>query len=373
MGDFGAGAIVRVDVGRGMIHPEGTVIPPRPIGIQQIPSSLPATGVPFEQFRPGDPLYETAQDALGFKEASRSPATKRAYETDFRLFVQWCALVGLEPLPATTSTIALYITHLANEGLKVATINRKLAAISHWHKDKGVVSPCSLKADRRLSEVYAGIRRDKGTKQEAKDAITVKMIRRMVDSVEGTLTAARDRALILVGFAGGLRRSELAGIHCEHLTRHSRGYTISIPKSKTDQEGQGREVEIAYGRQPENTPLSECTCPVRALEQWLRQANIKDGPVFPKVSRGENVQKAALHPGSIAGIVKRALKRAGVHDVNRFGAHSLRAGFATTAYKNGVPELKIRQQTGHKTNRMLEKYIRSEREARQEAAEGLGL
>jgi integrase len=185
----------------------------------------------------------------------------------------------------------------------------------------------------------------------------------MVDTVQGTLTAARGRALILIGFAGGLRRSELAGICFDHLQWHSsgRGITITLPKSKTDRERQGREVEIARGSQPENTPLSEFTCPIRALEQWLRQANIRSGPVFRRVSRGENVQKAVLNPASVAWILQRALGRAGVRDLHRYGAHSLRAGFATTAFDNGAPEFKIRRQTGHKTSRMLEKYIRPNR------------
>jgi integrase len=373
MGYLAAGAIVRVDAAVGMIHAEGVVIPPRPSDIQQVPPSLPASGIPFQQFRPGDPLYETAQDALKFKDVSKAEETKRAYRSDFRQFVEWCGRMGLDPLPATTSTIGLYITDLAKGGAKVSTINRKLASISYWHKDKGLPSPCSMKVDRQLAEVYAGIRRDLGTKQEGKEAISIKLIRRMVETVEGTLTASRDRALILIGFAGGLRRSELAGIEFEHLFWHSRGITVTIPRSKTDQEGEGREVEIARGSQPENTPLSECTCPVRALEQWLRQANIKSGPVFRKVERGENIQKAGLNPASVAFILKRALTRAGVRDIKRFGAHSLRAGFATTAFDNGVPEFKIRQQTGHKTTRMLEKYIRSAQKARQEAASSLGL
>jgi len=171
-----------------------------------------------------------------------------------------------------------------------------------------------------------------------------------------------------------MRRSELAAIRFEHLQFHAQGITIKLPRSKTDQEGQqGRGVEIARGSQPENTPLSECTCPVRALDQWLRQTGIESGPVFRKVNRGENVQKAAFNPTSMAWILKRALGRAGVRDLNRYGAHSLRAGSATRAFDNGVPEFKIRQQTGHKTSRMLEKYIGSEQKARQEAASSLGL
>jgi integrase len=218
------------------------------------------------------------------------------------------------------------MTELATGGAKVSTISRRLAAISFRHKEEKLPSPCSMKANRELAQVYAGIRKTRGIKQAGKAPVSLKLIKRMVDTVEGTLTAARDRALVLIGFAGGLRRSELAGIRFEHLQWHSSGsgITITLPKSKTDQERQGREVEIARGSQPENTPMSECTCPIRALEQWLRQANITSGPVFRKVSRGENVQKAALNPASVAWIVKRALGRAGVRDLDRYGAHSRR-------------------------------------------------
>ena len=373
MGGLSTAAIVRTN-STGMIYPQGEVLPPRAADIQPVAHTLPAAGIPLDAFRPGDLLFASAQKALKYKEAARSPATKRAYESDFRLFAAWCGQAGLEALPATISTIGLYMTDLAASGAKVATIGRKIAAISFRHKEENLPSPCSMKADRELAQVWAGIRKTRGVKQEAKAAVTLKLIRRMVDIDEaGPLTASRDRALILIGFAGGLRRSELAAIRCEHLQPHSRGITITLPKSKTDQEGQGREVEIARGSQPEHTPLSECTCPVRALDQWLRQAGIESGPVFRKVNRGENVQKAALNPASVAWILKRVLGRAGVRDLHRYGAHSLRAGFATTAFDNGVPEFKIRQQTGHKTSRMLEKYIRSEQKARQEAASSIGL
>ena len=375
MGDLSTTPLVRAD-STVMIYPRGEVLPPQGAEIQPVAPGLPAAGIPLDQFRPDDPLFDTAQEALEYKDAARSPATNRAYASDFRLFAAWCGQAGLVSLPATISTIGLYMTDLATGGAKVSTISRKLAAISFRHKEEKLPSPCSMKADRQLAQVYAGIRKTTGTKQEGKAAVTLKLIRRMVDIVEGgPLTASRDRALILIGFAGGLRRSELAGIRFEHLQWHSSGsgITITLPRSKTDQEGQGREVEIVRGSQPESTPLAECTCPVRALDQWLRQAGIDSGPVFRKVNRGENVQKAALNPASVAWILKRALGRAGVRDLDRYGAHSLRAGFATTAFDNGVPEFKIRQQTGHKTSRMLEKYIRSEQKARQEAASSLGL
>ena len=344
MGDWSRTALVRTDV-TGRISPQGEILPPSlpssPAEIEPLAPGLAAAGIPLDEFRPGDPLFDTAQEALGYKEAARSLATRRAYGSDFRLFAAWCGQAGLESLPATISTIGLYMTELATGGAKVSTISRKLAAISFRHKEEKLPSPCSMKADRELAQVYAGIRKTTGTKQEGKAAVTLKLIRRMVDIVEGgPLTASRDRALILIGFAGGLRRSELAAIRIEHLHWHSSGsgITITLPKSKTDQERQGREVEIARGSQPENTPVSECTCPTRALEQWLRQANITSGPVFRKVNRGENVQKAALNPASVAWILKRALARAGVRDLERYGAHSLRAVSprlpSTTEFRN---------------------------------------
>jgi site-specific recombinase XerC len=145
---------------------------------------------------------------------------------------------------------------LALSGAKVATISRKLAAISFRHKEEKLPTPCSMKADRELAQVYAGIRKTTGTKQAGKAAVNLNLIKRMVDTMEGTLTASRDRVLVLIGFAGGLRRSEVAGICFEHLQLHSSGsgITITLPQSKTDQERQGREVEIARGSQPENTP-----------------------------------------------------------------------------------------------------------------------
>ena len=373
MGDLSVIGIGKADAQETRIAPEGEILPPRPGEAAIDRPARAGKGIPFAHFQPGDPLYAMAQQALGYLQAAQSPATARAYDSDFRLFAAWCGQVSLKPLPATTSTIGLYLTHLAEKGQKVATIARKLAAISSWHQANDLASPCSMKADRQLAALYAGIRRTQGTKQSAKAAITVDLLKRMLDNVEGPLTAARDRALLLIGFAGGLRRSEIAGIHIEHLRSHAHGFTITLPTSKTDQEGQGREVEIVRSSQPQEMPLGESTCPVRALDQWIRQANIQSGPVFRKVTRGENVQKTGLNPASVAWILKRALDRAGIRNLGRFSAHSLRAGFATTAYENGVPEFKIRQQTGHRSARMLEKYIRSNEKARRDAAGNLGL
>ena len=203
MGNLSTLALLRADEVLGMISPAGEVMPPEvmppgPSAIEAVAvPDLAAAGIPLDEFLPGDPLFASAQEALKYKEAARSPATRRAYESDFRLFEAWCGQVGLNPLPATISTIGLYMTDLAATGAKVATIGRKLAAISFRHKEKKLPSPCSMKADRELAQVWAGIRKTRGVKQEGKAAVTLKLIRRLVDIDEtGPLTASRDRALI---------------------------------------------------------------------------------------------------------------------------------------------------------------------------------
>jgi hypothetical protein len=172
MGDWSTAALVRTD-STGRICPEGEVLPPQPAEIEPVAPGVPAPGIPLDNFRPGDPLFATAQEALEYKEAVRSPATKRAYESDFRLFEAWCRQAGLEALPATISTIGLFISDLATGGAKVSTISRKLAAISFRHKEEELPSPCSMRADRQLAQVYAGIRKTTGTKQEGKAAVTL--------------------------------------------------------------------------------------------------------------------------------------------------------------------------------------------------------
>jgi hypothetical protein len=167
MGDLGTAALVSTDV-TGRIYPPGEVLPPQASEIQPVAPGVPAAGIPLDGFHPDDPLFETAQEALGYKEAARSPATKRAYGSDFRLFEEWCGQAGLGSLPATISTIGLYMTDLAAGGAKVSTISRKLAAISFRHKEEKLPSPCSMKADRELAQVYAGIRKTTGIKQEGK-------------------------------------------------------------------------------------------------------------------------------------------------------------------------------------------------------------
>jgi integrase len=320
---------------------------------------------------PIDPLGEYKAAAEEYIRAARSTATLRAYRADWRDFSAWCAAHELAALPAEPETVALYLSALAKLGRHAGTIGRRATTIGLVHQRQGLASPS---AHRMVREALRGIRRKLGTRQRGKLPATLDLIRKAIEHAEGSLASSRDRALLLVGFAGGLRRSELAALRVEDLHAHKHGITLELPTSKTDQEGQGREVEIPYGAQPESTPLAELTCPVRALTQWLKLANINDGPVFRHVTAAQTIHDG-LSTRAIGEIVKRAFARAGLDekDLARYGAHSLRAGFATEAYQNGASELAIMRQTGHKSSAMVRRYIRAEKADRMAAASKLGL
>jgi integrase len=318
-------------------------------------------------------LSKIARAAESFARAARSSATKRAYASDWKDFSTWCAATQLRSLPAESSTVALYITALAEKGRKVATIRRRLVAISSIHKSKGLQSPCG-RSQRVLHEVMQGICRALGTHQQGKRPILLGMLRKVLGNLDANLRGARDRALLLCGFAGGLRRSELSSIRAENLRRHSRGITIFLPSSKTDQEGKGREVEIVRGTQTRGTPSAKLTCPVRSLELWLKAGQITAGPVFRHITAAQTIREG-LSGHSIGWIIKRTFRRAGftTAELQHYSAHSLRAGFASVAYRNGARELDIARQTGHTTLGMVRKYIREEQKQRLAAARKLGL
>jgi integrase len=318
-------------------------------------------------------LYETARAAQKFAQSAKSAATRRAYNSDWRDFESWCSNNNLAALPAEPVTVALYLSALAGKGRKAATISRRVVSISVAHRCAGLSSPCD-RNQTLVSETLQGIRRTLGTRQVGKKPVTIELVRKVIVRAVGALAASRDRALILVGFAGGMRRSELAGIRVEHLHRHRKGITILLPVSKTDQEQQGREVELPIVVQPADTPASKLTCPVRALEDWLKLASIKEGPVFRKITWSQSSGKG-LSARSIGYVVKRALGRAGLDEAElaKYGAHSLRSGFCTEAWERGASEAEIMQQTGHRSPAMVRKYIRSGRRARQAAAGKIGL
>ena len=205
----------------------------------------------------------------------------------------------------------------------------------------------------------------KGTAQHGKKPFLTADLRRIVAELPQTLRGQRDRALLLAGFAGGFRRSELAALRFENLETTADGLIVRLGRSKTDQEGQGRPVALPFGSDPQ-------TCPVRALRAWLIQAGIEAGPVFRAIDRRGLVSNAGLHADSVGYLVKQAAGRAGL-ETQLYAGHSLRAGLATQAAMNGASELAIMKQTGHRSLTTVRKYIREGSLFRDNAATKLGL
>jgi site-specific recombinase XerD len=292
-------------------------------------------------------LAELAEEAAVYLVNSIADNTRRAYQSDWRDFTSWCESHGRVALPASPDTVVLYLTALSRTH-KPATIGRRIAALDANHEAAGYLSPTGAATVRK---VLAGIRRRQGTAQRRARAFTVDDVQRIVREIspDGTL-GARDRALVLVGFTGAFRRSELVGIHAEHVTFTGEGVKVTLPHSKTDQEGAGIVRAIPYGQH-------EDTCPVRALRAWIAAAGITSGPVFRRVDRWGNVGGEALTTKVVSTICKRYAQALG-YDPAAYSAHSLRAGFATSAAAAGVTGVDIRRQTGHKSEAMLGVYIR---------------
>ena len=246
--------------------------------------------------------------------------------------------------------------------LKTATITRRISAISQAHQIAGFESPTQT-TEVRL--VLAGIRRSKGTAQAAKTPVLVDDLRRMIAELPGNLLGVRDRALLLIGFSGGFRRSELVALDVADIAVTREGLVVTIRRSKTDQEAEGRKIGIPYGSNPD-------TCPVRALQDWLERSAITDGPLFRPVNRHGKMASMRLSSAAVADIVKRYAAAVGL-DAAEFSGHSLRSGLATSAAMAGASERSIMNQTGHRSHAMVRRYIRDGSLFRENAASVVGL
>src|SRR5580658_1491474 len=308
-------------------------------------------------------LVSLGQQAREFAAAAKASNTLRAYQADWQDFCKWCGAHQLASLPALPQTVAFYLTDRAAT-LKTSSLARRITTINRAHQAAGQPSPATMQ-NAIVSEVWKGIKRKKGIAQRGKKPFLTPDLRRMIAELPEDLRGMRDRALLLAGFAGGFRRSELAGLRVEDLETAPDGLIVRLRRSKTDQEGQERPVGLPYGSDP-------ATCPVRALRAWLDQAGITEGPVFRSIDRHGLVNGRALHADSIAYLVKRAAAQAGLATAE-YAGHSLRSGLATQAAMNGASELAIMKQTGHRSLATVRKYIREGALFRDNAATKLGL
>jgi integrase len=299
--------------------------------------------------------------AREFARQSKAESTLRGYQSDWRDFCAWSESHSLCPLPASPDGVAAYIAECAGN-LRVGSIQRRLNAIAEAHKAAGVESPTR---DAMVRNTIKGIRRTIGTAARQKTATLTDDIRAMIDATDAGLIGARDRALILLGFAGAFRRSELVGLDVADCAFGKDGLTVTLRRSKTDQEGQGRKVGIPYGANPE-------TCPVRTVQTWIETAALTSGPLFRAVNRHGQVQASGLSGIDVARVVKKLAERAGL-DAVKYAGHSLRAGHATSAAIAGASERSIMNQTGHRSVQMVRRYIREGSLFRENSAGKLGL
>ncbi|MBN9560518.1 MAG: site-specific integrase [Alphaproteobacteria bacterium] len=299
-----------------------------------------------------------------YQSAADAPSTLRAYKADLANFKAWCLERKLDPMPATPEIVGAYLAD-AGRGYALSTLRRRVAAIARAHRI--AKQPLDTRHP-AIRETLRGIARTHGEPPRRSAALATAEIRRL-SMVCGTDTAGiRDRALFLIGFAGALRRSELVGLDVEHVTWTKEGLRLLIVRSKTDKEGAGAEIGIPHGQAAE-------TCPVAALRLWLEEAEIKTGPIFRKVDRWGAVHTRRLDPDAVRQILKKRAAQAKIRGTiwEPVTPHGMRAGFVTTAYKNGVSDEEIMGHTRHRSLATMRSYVRRAKLGTASPASKLGL
>ena len=280
--------------------------------------------------------------------SSKALNTLRAYKADYKDFVSFCVKNGFKPMPSEPKIISLYLTYLS-KSCKFSTLKRRLASISVIHRMSGHYIDTKHPM---ITENLMGIKRIKGSYQKAKKPILIEDLKFLIDVIDQRLVHnrnldgiyqkqenkfIRDKAIILIGFAGGFRRSELVNIEYEDIEFVTEGVKIFVKRSKTDQSGEGMTKAIPY--------LAKSNyCPVLSLKEWINKSEIKSGKIFDMSDK------------SVALTIKKYTAIAGL-DSNKYSGHSLRSGFATSTAELGAEERSIMAMTGHKTTQMVRRYI----------------
>jgi len=328
--------------------------------------------VPFGS-APGVPAVAAAELALAaaeLAENAKAPNTRRAYESDWASWVKFCVSQNFVPLPADPDHVTLYLTHLTTEfglagkKLRPRTAERHLAAINTTHCALGLTFD---RHNQALTKTLDGIRRKFRVSQKGARAFRTEDIIALCKTFGLDRRSQRDKAIILLGFAGGFRRSEIVGLNVEDLEFKDGILRVMLRKSKTDQVGKGRTIVIMPGRNSE-------TCPVAAVRTWLGTAEIEDegkNPAFRPVNRHSGVEFRRLSDRAVDLIAKEACCAAKLKE--SYSAHSLRAGHVTETLARGHDRAAIKRQTGHASDAMLDRYARETDLAANNSSSSLGL
>jgi len=293
-------------------------------------------------------LYD---ETLSNLKSSKADNTIRAYRSDFKDFGAFCSKNVFRCLPTEPKIVSLYLTHLSIKNSKMSTLRRRLVSIGVIHKLKGHYLDTKHPI---IIENLMGISRKKGNYQRGKKPILIKQLKAIIDVIDNEkseeIKKIRDKTIILIGFGGGFRRTELVAIDYEDLEFVQEGVKIFIRRSKTDQFGEGMLKGLPYFS-------NKKYCPVLHLKKWLELSNIKSGPLFRKFNKGFGLNNRRLSDQTVALLLKSYLTAAGIENKN-YSGHSLRSGFATASAESGADERSIMAMTGHKTTQMVRRYIK---------------
>jgi integrase len=285
------------------------------------------------------------------RSSPRARRTVFAYQSDWRIFSKWCALAGRDPFPTAPETVELYVTWMLTEKKrKVTTAERHVSAIAHRHHAAGLESPSTP----ALRNILLTVRRDRQEQPQGKTALDPRNLVRIAKKCDArTALGARDRALVVLGFATAFRRAELARLRLSEVGFDRRGLAVLLRYSKRDQEGKGKLFAVWAGKRA-------CTDPVRVLKAWLRYRGTWEGPLFCRVQTGNTITRRPLSGEAVNEAIKRAIANVGI-DPDEYGAHSLRSGAISTSAELGRSDQELIGLSGHATVQSLKPYIRRAR------------
>ena len=291
------------------------------------------------------------EETINNLKSSKAANTLRAYKSDYKDFSLFCIKHGLQAMPSNPNTVSIYLTNLSKSEAKISTLRRRLVSISVVHKLRGHYLDTKHPV---IVENLLGIKRLKGTYQKGKKPLLISHLKKIINVINNDnapeIKKLRDKSLILIGFSGGFRRSEIISIDYEDIEFVEEGVKIRVKRSKTDQFGEGYLKGIPYF-------TDQSLCPVMTLQKLIQISKISSGPIYRKFNKGFNLSSIRLSDQTIALLIKAYLEKAGL-DSKNYSGHSLRSGFATVTADSGADERSIMAMTGHKTSQMVRRYIR---------------